>query len=165
MPLQRIGTISGSALAFVTTTVADWNPVFASSEAADEVARQLEEAARLFNVAIMGYVIMPTHVHALLGFPDITILSKFMQSFKSLTARRIRQLKEEKSGTLWMRRFDDVIVYSEEQFRTKLEYIHNNPVKTGHAGSPTGWPYSSARDWLLNERGLVKITKSWGWMR
>jgi REP element-mobilizing transposase RayT len=157
--------MSGPALAFVTTTVADWNPVFASSGAAEEVASQLAETGRFFDVAIIGYVVMPTHIHALLGFPDITKLSRFMQAFKGLTARRIRELEEGKSGTLWMRRFDDVIVYSEKQFRTKLEYIHNNPVEAGLAGSPTDWPCSSARDWLLNEPGLIEITKSWDWMK
>ena len=157
--------MEGPALVFVTTTVADWAPALASSKAASDVARQLEETAQFFGVAIMGYVIMPTHIHALLGFSDITKLSQFVQSFKSLTARRIRQLDLGKSGTLWMRRFDDVIVYSEEQFRTKLNYIHNNPVKEGLCASLTDWSYSSAPDWLLNKPGLIEITKSWDWMK
>ena len=172
MPVARIN-ITGPAAAFVTTTVVKWTPIFKSDKAATEVVVQLKETANLFNVAILGYVIMPSHVHLLLGFRDITILSKFMQAFKSLISRRIKKLDlgkfknvlyQKDKFNLWMRRFDDLIIYSEKQFKTKLEYIHDNQVKDGFAVESINWKYSSAGDWLLDERGFIEIEKDYRWL-
>ena len=172
MPLTRIN-ITGPAVVFITTTVTKWAPIFKSDEAATEIMFQLQETANHFNVAVFGHVIMPSHVHMLLGFHDITILSKFMKAFKRLTAIRIKNLDIGKykkiliingKFNLWMRRFDDLVIHSEKQFKTKLEYIHNNPVKDGFAAESIGWKFSSARDWLLGEKGIVEIEKDYEWL-
>ena len=64
-----------------------------------------------------------------------------MRNIKSLSWRLIFP---EQAG-IWASRFDDVAIFSESQFRVKLDYIHNNPVKAGLAKTPEGYPYSSAR--------------------
>jgi len=66
---------------------------------------------------------------------------------------------------LWKPRFDDLVVVSEDQFRTKLAYIHDNPVRGGLAGKAEDWPYSSAADWLGDSKGLLEIDKTFGWTR
>ena len=62
-----------------------------------------------------------------------------------------------------MRRYDDLIIISDKQFRIKLEYIHNNPVKAGLVTTAIEWPYSSARDWLTNEEGVIKVDRFFSW--
>ncbi|MEW6050788.1 MAG: hypothetical protein AB1644_06970 [Candidatus Zixiibacteriota bacterium] len=58
-----------------------------------------------------------------------------------------------------MARFDDVAIYTDHQFRTKLNYVHNNPVKAGLVTSPELYPFSSARAWYLREDdGLTDTT-------
>ena len=117
----------------------------------------------------MGYVLMPSHLHALIGFSEVEKLSEFIQSFKSLSSRRIKQLKLAKYNnklyangmfSLWKPRFDDIIITSEKQFKIKLEYIHNNPVKAGLVAKASDWKYSSAADWYDNRQGLIKIEKN-----
>ncbi|MCP4569837.1 MAG: hypothetical protein GY841_19835 [FCB group bacterium] len=66
---------------------------------------------------------------------------------------------------MWKRRFDDVIIVSEEQFNIKLQYIHNNPVKADLVDELTNWPFSSARAWLLNEPGDIEIVKDFDWVQ
>ena len=44
----------------------------------------------------------------------------------------------------------------------KLRYMHRNPVKRGLVNSPEQWPWSSYRNYLLNETGLVKVNVGWG---
>ena len=56
-----------------------------------------------------------------------------------------------------MDRFDNVLVYSPKAFRTKLEYIHNNPVKAGLVGKPEDWKYSSARNYLLDDHSIIYV--------
>ena len=106
----------------------------------------LFKAVAKYKARLFGYALMPDHMHLLVelsgGGP---MLSRFMRDIKSLSSRLIFPGK----GAVWMPRFDDVAIYSENQFRTKLTYIHNNPVKAGLANRPEIYKYSSARNWLL----------------
>ena len=43
-------------------------------------------------------------------------------------------------------------------FEQKLIYIHNNPVRAGFVEFPENWIHSSARSWLLGEKGKVPIS-------
>jgi len=173
MVVRKRLKIKGSALVFVTTTVKDWLPVFAQQSAADSAIAQFSETIQTFKVSLMGYVLMPSHLHALVGFSEVEKLSKFIQSFKSLSSRRIKQLKLAKynnrlyaNGTfrLWKPRFDDIIITSEKQFKIKLEYIHDNPIKAGLVAKASEWKYSSAADWYDNRQGLIKIEKNFNWL-
>lgn len=172
MPVIRHRGIRGSALVFVTTTVREWLPVFSLDHAATELVCQLRDSSEAHKVSIMGYVVMPSHVHLLLGLSDYANLAQFMQGFKSLSSRRISvldlgalsdQLITNGRFSLWMRRFDDLVVYSQRQFRRKLEYVHNNPVKAGLVSIASTWKYSSAGDWLGGKSGLIPIEKNFTW--
>jgi len=166
MPVRKRLHISGTAAAFVTTAVKDWTPILGDPTLAREVALQLRETATHFEASIMAYVIMPSHVHALLGLKRIEELSRLMQAFKALTTMRVVPLLSagqraefgaNRKFRFWRPRFDDLIIRSEEQFRTKVEYIHNNPVKAGLSVRRIDYRFSSARDWLLGEAGIIPI--------
>ena len=173
MPVSRLKEITGPGLVFVTTTAIDWHPVFKPPHIARAIAQQIAETASFLDISVVGYVVMPSHVHLLLGFPEVSLLSKAVQSFKSMTSRRLRrmdlspyekQLWQSGSFRLWKRRFDDVIIASETQLNRKLQYIHNNPVKAGLVREATEWEFSSARSWLIGEVGLIKIDKEYKWI-
>ncbi|MEW5924036.1 MAG: transposase [Candidatus Zixiibacteriota bacterium] len=143
---------------FVTTTVTSWLPIFNYEDAASTALTQLDETSECFDVSIVAYVLMPSHFHALLGFKNVGLLSRFMQIFKSLSSRKIKALHtgELKTGQyesdrfrLWKPRFDDLPIISEEQFKIKVNNIHNNAVKAGLVSNAVDWPYSSARQWML----------------
>jgi len=61
--------------------------------------------------------------------------------------------------------FDDLVISSEKQFRIKLEYIHNNPVKAGLVTTALDYPHSSARNWVGEGKELVEIDKDFGWLK
>ncbi|MCX6830257.1 MAG: transposase [candidate division Zixibacteria bacterium] len=151
-------------------TVVRWKPIFADERFAMAMIVQLEETLRYHTAGLIGYVLMPTHLHLLMTLPKIEHLSQFVQGFKILSAKRIKEVMtvEEKSPliqrgrfSLWKPRFDDVIIISEEQMRTKLNYIHNNPIKAGLVSNPEDYKYTSAGDWLDNRPGLLPIDKNW----
>ena len=165
--------INGPVLVFITTTITNWIPVFENKKYAELVVMQLDETAKYFKNLILGYIVMPSHVHLLIGMSDYSTLSKFMQSFKSITSRKLKDLitneylnslKVNGKYQLWQRRFDDLVIYSEKQFKIKLDYIHNNPIKDGLIENPIDWQYSSALDWLSNKDGLIKIDKDYSWL-
>ncbi len=161
-------------MVFVTTTAVNRTPVFDSQSICDTVIIQLEETAKYCEVSLIGYVLMSSHLHALLGLPKIELLSKFMQSFKSLTSRKLKKyefgkfkdkLWKKDRFRLWRPRFDDVIITSGKQFKIKLEYIHNNPVMAGLVNDPSGWLYSSAGDWLGESKGMLQVDKYFKWVK
>jgi len=163
MPVIRYKNIYGPATVFITTTVIDWTPVFSLETAAKAVCDQLNETSKRMDVSIIGYVVMPSHMHFIAGLKDVKRLSNFMKTFKSLSSRKILGL-ELGIYKNWMRRFDDPIIYSEKQLKTKLEYIHNNPVKEGLTDNAIEWTYSSAGDWLGSEKGIVDVVKDYSWL-
>jgi hypothetical protein len=55
-------------------------------------------------------------------------------------------------------------VTSRRQFRIKLEYIHNNPVKEGLIDEAISWKYSSAGDWFHERVGPIAIDKRANWI-
>ncbi|PKK82440.1 MAG: hypothetical protein CVT49_13725 [candidate division Zixibacteria bacterium HGW-Zixibacteria-1] len=173
MVVRKRLELHGPALVFVTTTIQEWTPIFQEEKLASLIVSQLKETIEHYRVSLVGYVLMPSHLHMLLGFKEIGKLSRFMQSFKILSSKLLKDsIPKSISGKffnknnfrLWKPRFDDLIITSEEQFRIKLNYIHFNPVKTGLVDNPTDWKYSSAGDWILEKPGLMPIDKDFTWI-
>ena len=107
----------------------------------------------------MGYVIMPNHVHLLIGFINGgKELSDFIHSFKGAVRKRLAG-----DSLLRERGFDDLEIKTMEQFVIKLDYIHNNSVRRGLVDSPDKWDYSSYRFWELNDVNPY-LVKDFGWM-
>ena len=147
MPRRGRSQLTEQTVFFITTTVRNWEKVFDSPSSMDHLRDIIFKAVTKHKARLFGYVLMPDHIHLLVelsgGGP---MLSKFMRDIKSLSSRLIFPRR----GTIWMPRFDDVAIYTQDQFITKLAYIHNNPVKAGLAIRPEEYKYSSARNWLLS---------------
>jgi len=66
-------------------------------------------------------------------------LAEIVKSIKSVTARRINQLRGRKSGSIGQDDYYDREVRDEADFAVKLKYLLNNPVKQGLVKEPAGW--------------------------
>jgi putative transposase len=120
--------ITYPSLFFVTSSLKNWNPLFVESRIRDKVQDQLFKLFPSKADALMGYVIMPTHIHLFVGCKKGgTQLSEFMRTFKSLTSRCLFP----EYGSIWEHRFDDLTISSPKQFNIKLKYMHENPVRKG----------------------------------
>jgi putative transposase len=160
MGLRNRSIITNPSLFFVTSTIKQWRPLFENPIKRDTFESLLFSLIPSHADALMGYVIMPDHIHLLVGCANGgNQLSKFMQTLKSLSARKLFP----GIGTIWERRFDDLVIHSDKQYRTKLNYLHENPVRRGLVGEPTDWRWSSARFWMTECIHPV-LTKEWNWM-
>ncbi len=65
------------------------------------------------------------------------------------------------SRRFWKARFDDEVIRNEEMLRTKLAYIHNNPVKAGLVNQAEDYPYSSARAYFLADHSGLQVETAW----
>ncbi len=168
MVIRRRLEMEGPAVAFVTTTVNHWVPIFADERIAQVLIKHIGNSNEFYKAKTIGYVVMPSHLHLLSWFKEIQRLSKFMRRLKGLSAREIlpllsdrirRKVDSKGKNSLWKPRFDDLIITSEKQIRMKLNYIHQNPVKAGLVENEVDFEYSSAGHWLEDKPGHLPVWK------
>ncbi|MDQ2692752.1 MAG: transposase [Chloroflexota bacterium] len=129
---------------------------------------------------LLGYVIMPDHIHLLLWPQEAIKITDFMRDFKRFTSGRIsRQAKIEgkaewvvrfeKAGSeteraeykVWQDSFWEQCIYTEDFLIQKLNYIHLNPVRAGICTTAAGYPYSSYRNYYSDDHQLIEIDSEW----
>jgi REP element-mobilizing transposase RayT len=135
---------SPGAVCSVTICLRDRSPRFADAEfaaAALEVLRGLSTAT---GVAVVGYCLMPDHVHLLLSPSEGCDLVAFVGRFKNLTQRRFWE--RGKRGTIWQKSFWDHFLRADEDIAVVLDYILNNPVRAGLV--PRWRDYRFAGSWV-----------------
>jgi putative transposase len=76
-----------------------------------------------------SFVVMPNHVHLLVGLGDIGDLRSRCRSWKHLSARRINAALGRR-GTFWQNESWDRLVRSEEAFERIRRYIAANPARS-----------------------------------
>jgi len=114
-----------------------------------------------YHFVVIGYVVMPEHVHLLISEPQVGNPSTVVQAIKLGFGRRW-SVDTEFSGQFWQRRFYDFNLWSQRKQTEKLKYMHRNPVARGLVADPADWPWSSYRSYAYIEPGLVRIN-DWGW--
>jgi len=92
-----------------------------------------------------AYVVMPDHVHAILmplrrGKGTVP-LSEIMKALKGATAHRINAALGRR-GRLWQDESYDRIIRHAKEYRQKLRYIQNNPVRAGLVDRADEWPWT-----------------------
>jgi putative transposase len=131
----------------------------------------LAEVRAQFEFQLIGYVLMPEHVHLLLSEPQNATLSTALQVLKQRVSRRLRQRPEPHPSEpspnsiesftdarrFWQRRFYDHNVWSSAKKKEKLDYMHANPVNQRLVQHPADWPWSSFSFYANGQPGLIRI--------
>ena len=154
------------SLHFITWSCYRRKPLLGNPERRDLVLTVLELMRVRYRFAVIGYVVMPEHVHLLiseplLSEPSIGNPSKIIQAVKLSVSRRLA-IAGEFSGRFWQSRFYDFNVWCHQKEVEKLKYMHRNPVVRGLVASPEDWRWSSYRSYAYGEAGLVRIN-DWSW--
>jgi putative transposase len=129
-----------------------------NATACDVFERELEAVRIRYGFVVAGYVLMPEHVHLLVGEPIRSSLSIALQVLKQRTSRK---LKQQGAAQFWQRRYYDFNVHNEEKRVEKLRYMHRNPVVRGLVEKPEDWPWSSFRHYATGQLGVVEIESHW----
>ncbi len=174
MPSGLHRTYGAHHLHFITCSCFHRLPFLKSARARDRVLEILQQTRRRYRFVVVGYVVMPEHIHLLLSEPEVGSPSTVMQVLKQRTARALlprRRRRDPRQGELfgeeprrafWQTRFYDFNLWSTKKRVEKLRYMHRNPVKRGLVESPEQWRWSSYRSYLLGEPGLVQVNVEWG---
>ncbi|HWA94770.1 MAG TPA: transposase [Terracidiphilus sp.] len=151
------------AFHFITFSCYRRLPLLNSAGAYACFERELEIMRRRYDFVVLGYVLMPEHVHLLVSEPRIASLAVALQVLKQQTSRK---LKRKDQTQFWQRRYYDFNVWSEEKRSEKIGYMHRNPVVRDLVAKPEDWPWSSARHYSTGLHGTVEIESFWtAWER
>jgi len=162
-------------LHFITCSCYRRLPFLRFARSRNQLLSILEQTRKRYRFVVVGYVVMPEHLHLLLSEPEVGTPSTVMQVLKQRTARGLlpktkpcdpRQIglfgEAREHASFWQTRFYDFNVWTEKKRVEKLRYMHGNPVKRGLAAELEDWRWSSYRFYLLGEPGPVRVNEGWG---
>jgi putative transposase len=130
-------------LHFITFTCYRRLPLLRSIRARNAFVQILGETRDRYGFSLVGYVVMPEHIHLLISEPTKGTPSTVVQVLKQRVSRRLRRKKRKPAAQLslafedgaeslprfWQRRFYDFNVWSLKKRVEKLHYMHMNPLK------------------------------------
>jgi putative transposase len=134
--LQRYYGTGG--LHFITWSCCQRRPLLDGEVARDLFLTMLELMRERYRFGVVGYVVMPEHIHLLISEPQIGDPSTVVQAVKLGFTQRWRGTRGI-SGQFWQRRFYDFNVWSQRKEVEKLKYMHRNPVVRGLVEKPEDW--------------------------
>ncbi len=145
-------------LHFITFSCYRRLPFLGTNGARNLFVRELARVRREYAFLLLGYVVMPEHVHLLIGEPRKGTPSTVLQMLKQRVSRKMRKRRRsppagqlrlnfpepgENPRSFWQARFYDFNVNTKRKMKEKLEYMHRNPISRGLVEHPRNWPWSS----------------------
>lgn len=169
-------------LYFITFTSQDWLPLFRLTNSYDVVYKWFDYLKNQGHF-ICGYVLMPNHVHVLIGFRCVvksinTIISNGKRFMAYELVKRLQvqcqtailqqlaaavatsDAKRGKLHQVFEPSFDAKECRHDDFVEQKLQYMHNNPCsgKWNLSPDPVGYLHSSARFYILGETRGYAVT-------
>ena len=155
---KRLRRIYGFGhLHFITFSCYRRLPLLASARSRNVFVRTLDQVRCEYGFRLVGYVVMPEHVHLFISEPERGTPSTVLKMLKQRVSRQLRRrprrgvsvaqrafpFASSRNGPLkqfWQRRFYDFNVWSRKKKIEKLSYMHANPVKRGLWTIPSAGP-------------------------
>ena len=159
-------------LHFVTFSCYRRLPLLGTISARNLFVRALGKIRERYKFLLVGYVVMPEHVHLLISEPPKATPSVVLKVLKQRVSCDMRKTRgrhfagqrefsfmkcEGELPRFWQPRFYDFNVYSRKKEREKLEYMHANPVMRGLVKNPSDWIWSSYLFYEKGEPGLLPM--------
>ena len=157
-------------LHFITFSCFRRLPLLGTVRARNLFVKMLGEVRARYDFLQVGYVVMPEHVHLLIGEPKKGTPSTVLQVLKQRVSRQMRRRRRRVSTAqmalpfadtgaprFWQPRFYDFNVWSAKKKKEKLDYMHMNPVKRGLVKNPADWVWSSFPYYGAGRTGMVPV--------
>ena len=142
---------------FITFSCYKRQPFLASPADRDLCQSAIEQFRIQYTFTVIAYVVMPEHVHLLVSEPKNGPLASAVQAIKQSVSRKLIGDRDH----FWQERYYDFNVWSLAKQKEKVKYIQRNPVRRGLVERPEEWLWSSFRNYLTGEPGVVEVESSW----
>ncbi|WP_405376948.1 REP-associated tyrosine transposase [Nonlabens sp. Asnod3-A02] len=166
---------------FITLTVVKWIDIFTRDRYIHVLEDSLNHCIKEKGLIVYPYVIMPSHVHMIVGTTGKPI-NDIIRDLKKFTSKKIivainepgESRKEWLLGTfsfladkskrhsnykVWQDGFHPKIMDRVKKLEAAFNYIHYNPIEAGYVKEERHWIHSSASAYLDDGTSNVEITK------
>ncbi|HRD56847.1 MAG TPA: transposase [Ferruginibacter sp.] len=163
---------------FLTFSIMGWIDIFSRQRYRDLIVESFQFCREKKGLKIGAYVIMSNHIHTIWTATNNN-LSDIIRDFKTYTSKAIsgsieQEPESRRDWLLYMFRFyanrtnanenykvwtgnnHPEEIYSEHFLMSKLNYIHDNPVRAGLVTEQSHYLYSSATNYETG-KGLMEI--------
>ncbi len=165
---------------FVTFAVVGWIDVFSREQYKEIFVNSLQYCQKEKALALHAWIIMTNHVHLIIS-SNTNKIEDIVRDLKKYTSKQIFKAIQEnptesrkewmmnlfsfagknnnnnKDFQFWKQDYHPIELNSAEKAKEKLDYLHENPVRSGLVWEPWHYKYSSAIDYYTSEHGLLKI--------
>jgi putative transposase len=128
----------GAGTYFVTSATFNRRRIFQVAVNAELFLEVLQHYRREGYYKLHAFVVMPDHIHLLLT-PQGAPIERVVGFIKGGFSHRMGS-----KFPVWQRGFTDHRIRNREEFQTRREYIHQNPVRARMVEVAELYPYSSA---------------------
>src|SRR4051794_2798218 len=123
----------------------------------EDFLARLSETCERFELALLSYVLMGSHYHALLRIPDARLSSALQRLHTEYSRNQNRRYG--RSSHLFRAHPGAREITTDEHFLTACRYVARNPVEAGVVADPLDWPWSSARAHAGLERPRIALAE------
>ena len=165
---------------FVTFSVVGWIDVFSREQYKELFLESLKYCQQKKGMVLHAWVIMTNHVHLIIS-SNSNKLEHIVRDLKKFTSKQIIKAIQEnnsesrkewmlnifsysgknnnnnKDFQFWKQDYHPIQLDTPEKMKQRLDYLHENPVRSGLVWEPWHYKYSSAIDYYTNEHGLLKV--------
>jgi REP element-mobilizing transposase RayT len=169
-------------LYFITATIVNWKHLFITSEYANIPLSSLIWMQQQKRILIFAYVLMPSHLHAIVK-PEDGAIGEIIQQFGSFTSHEIlKKLREQNrkelldlfsqkkrdprhEHSIWQD-IQAKNIFSIKFLQQKMEYIHQNPISKDWmlAKDRADYVYSSAGYYDYGRKSIINVTDINEWL-
>ena len=168
---------------FITCTVINWIDVFSREQYKEIIIESLKYCTATKGLNLHAWVIMSNHLHLIVSAKGEEKLADIIRDFKKYTSKQIIQAIEEsqiesrrewmiymfkRAGSnnennkvyqFWVQDNHPIALMNVGMSDQKLEYLHQNPVRSGYVWSANEYKYSSSIDYSTEQEGLLPIER------
>jgi len=176
-----------SGVYFVSFAAVYWIDVFTRQAYFEVLAQSVRFCRQEKGMELYAYCFMPSHVHFIFRSSKEQPM-ELLRDFKRYTSNMIIKTIEnnpkesrkewllwmfERAGKkqsnvnkyqFWQHHNKPIELWSEKVIKQKIDYIHDNPVKSGFVVDPIDWKYSSARNYQddftvleIDDTGFIEL--------
>jgi len=168
------------AIHFITFATVQWIDVFTRSDYVNIVIDSLAYCQKEKGLLVHAYCIMTNHLHLIISSPSHN-LSDIIRDFKKFTSAKILKAIEEnkkesrrnwmlwifkKAGEnnernnnyqFWQQDNHPIECSTADILKTRMNYLHENPVRAGLVWRAEDYRYSSAVNYYTMGKGLLQV--------
>ena len=165
---------------FVTFSVIGWIDVFSRESYKEIFVNSLKYCQENKGLKLHAWVIMTNHVHLIIS-SNTNKIEDIVRDLKKYTSKKIIAAIQEnptesrkewmmnlfsyagknnnnnKDFQFWKQDYHPIELNTAEKLKERLDYLHENPVRSGLVWEPWHYKYSSAIDYYTNDYGLLEI--------